>query len=40
MIALKLSQIHKSFGPTVALDGVDLELRAGEVRIVRAAFER
>ena len=31
MIALKLSQIHKSFGPTVALDGVDLELRAGEV---------
>jgi ribose transport system ATP-binding protein len=31
MIALKLSKIHKSFGPTVALDGVDLELRAGEV---------
>src|SRR5678815_1746566 len=31
MIALKLSQIHKSFGPTVALDGVDLELRQGEV---------
>src|SRR5689334_2723911 len=31
MIALKLSQISKSFGPTVALDGVDLELRAGEV---------
>lgn len=31
MIALKLSQIHKSFGPTVALDGVDLELREGEV---------
>jgi ribose transport system ATP-binding protein len=30
-IALKLSQIHKSFGPTVALDGVDLELRQGEV---------
>src|SRR5215207_8222720 len=31
MIALKLSKIHKSFGPTVALDGVDLELRQGEV---------
>jgi ribose transport system ATP-binding protein len=31
MIALKLSKIHKSFGPTVALDGVDLELREGEV---------
>ncbi|HEX5886814.1 MAG TPA: sugar ABC transporter ATP-binding protein [Pyrinomonadaceae bacterium] len=31
MLALKLSQIHKSFGPTVALDGVDLELRRGEV---------
>ena len=30
-IALKLSQIHKSFGPTVALDGVDLDLREGEV---------
>src|ERR1041384_2241500 len=30
-IALKLSKIHKSFGPTVALDGVDLELREGEV---------
>jgi ribose transport system ATP-binding protein len=28
---LKLSQIHKSFGPTVALDSVDLELRQGEV---------
>src|SRR6185503_3126748 len=28
---LKLSQIKKSFGPTVALDGVDLELRQGEV---------
>ena len=25
MIALKLSQIHKSFGPTIALDGFDLE---------------
>ena len=31
MIALKLSKIHKSFGPTVALDGVDLDLRQGEV---------
>src|SRR5215510_12819120 len=31
MIALKLSKIHKSFGPTIALDGVDLELRQGEV---------
>src|SRR6185503_20171503 len=28
---LKLSQIKKSFGPTIALDGVDLELREGEV---------
>ena len=31
MVALKLSKIHKSFGPTIALDGVDLELREGEV---------
>src|SRR5689334_6621528 len=31
MIALKLSKISKSFGPTVALDGVDLELQQGEV---------
>src|SRR5215217_9439768 len=31
MLALKLSKISKSFGPTVALDGVDLELREGEV---------
>ena len=31
MLALKLTQIHKSFGPTIALDGVDLELRRGEV---------
>ena len=31
MISLKLSNISKSFGPTVALDGVDLELREGEV---------
>src|SRR3954471_8614225 len=28
---IKLSKINKSFGPTVALDGVDLELRGGEV---------
>ena len=31
MLALRLSKIHKSFGPTLALDGVDLELRQGEV---------
>ena len=31
MPSLSLKKIHKSFGPTVALDGVDLELRAGEV---------
>ncbi len=31
MIALKLSKIRKSFGPTIALDGVDLELHRGEV---------
>ena len=31
MDALKLSKISKSFGPTLALDGVDLELREGEV---------
>jgi ribose transport system ATP-binding protein len=31
MLALALSKIHKSFGPTIALDGVDLELRKGEV---------
>jgi ribose transport system ATP-binding protein len=31
LIALKLTKIHKSFGPTVALDGVDLELHEGEV---------
>jgi ribose transport system ATP-binding protein len=31
MPALSLKKIHKSFGPTVALDGVDLELREGEV---------
>jgi ribose transport system ATP-binding protein len=29
--ALKLSKISKSFGPTVALDGVVLDLRPGEV---------
>ena len=31
MNALSLKGSRKSFGPTVALDGVDLELRAGEV---------
>lgn len=31
MIALKLSDIAKRFGPTVALDGVNLQLRQGEV---------
>ena len=31
MPSLTLKRIHKSFGPTVALDGVDLELRTGEV---------
>jgi ribose transport system ATP-binding protein len=31
MPVLKLSKIHKSFGPTIALHGVDLELRQGEV---------
>src|ERR1044072_3614838 len=31
MPALKLSNIRKAFGPTVALDGVHLELRQGEV---------
>src|SRR5215216_1904050 len=31
MIALKLSKISKSFGPTVALDRVHLDLREGEV---------
>ena len=31
MPALKLSNIRKAFGPTIALDGVDLELRSGEV---------
>ena len=31
MLALNLSKISKSFGPTVALDGVDLDLREGEV---------
>ena len=31
MSALSLKGIRKSIGPTVALDGVDLELRAGEV---------
>jgi ribose transport system ATP-binding protein len=31
MLALKLAKIHKSFGPTIALDGVGFELRQGEV---------
>ncbi len=31
MPTLSLKKIHRSFGPTVALDGVDLELREGEV---------
>jgi ribose transport system ATP-binding protein len=31
MLSLALKNIHKSFGPTIALDGVDLELRQGEV---------
>lgn len=31
MTALALKAIRKSFGPTIALDGVDLELRPGEV---------
>jgi ribose transport system ATP-binding protein len=31
MPALSLKQIHKAFGPTIALDGVDLDLREGEV---------
>jgi ribose transport system ATP-binding protein len=31
MPTLSLKKIHKSFGPTVALDGVGLELREGEV---------
>ena len=31
MNALSLKGIRKSFGPTIALDGVDLELRHGEV---------
>jgi ribose transport system ATP-binding protein len=31
MTALTLKGVRKSFGPTVALDGVDLELRQGEV---------
>jgi ribose transport system ATP-binding protein len=31
MNALSLKAIRKSFGPTIALDGVDLELRPGEV---------
>jgi ABC-2 type transport system ATP-binding protein len=29
--AITISDLHKSFGPTVALDGLDLTIRAGEV---------
>jgi hypothetical protein len=29
MPVLSLSNIHKRFGPTIALDGVNLELRRG-----------
>ena len=29
--ALRMAGIRKTFGPTVALDGVDLEVRPGEV---------
>ncbi len=32
---LELSDIAKRFGPTVALDGVNLELRPGEVKDLR-----
>ena len=31
MTALTLTDIHKRFGPTIALDGVNLQLRPGEV---------
>jgi len=31
MISLSLTDVHKRFGPTVALDGVSLQLRKGEV---------
>ena len=31
MSKLKLTDIHKSFGPTVALDGVSFDVREGEV---------
>jgi ribose transport system ATP-binding protein len=31
MTALSLKGIRKAFGPTIALDGVDLDLRSGEV---------
>jgi ribose transport system ATP-binding protein len=32
MTVLSISDIHKRFGPTLALDGVNLQLRKGEVR--------
>src|SRR5438309_234246 len=32
MIVLSLANIHKRFGPTLALDGMNLQLRKGEVR--------
>src|SRR5678815_4480039 len=31
MSNLKLTDIHKSFGPTIALEGVSFEVREGEV---------
>ena len=31
MTVLSISKIHKRFGPTLALDGVNLQLRKGEV---------
>ena len=31
MSVLSLSNIHKRFGPTIALNGVNLELLQGEV---------
>src|ERR1700716_2712993 len=31
MTVLSLSDLHKRFGPTIALDGVNLDLQGGEV---------